>query len=195
MGWRAVVAAFAVAIAACSPQPRPAKQQAATTVACGAERWAVKTGTDRDAGLVDVAHAVHASIGALASMPPPAELSDDSRVRPIETTVYTVDAMLVAYKRESDHDYHLVLRSTQGRTIIAEIPAPACVGAGSPFAAGIRKARAAFDARLAATTRFKRVAIPVRVTGVGFFDFDHRQRGVAPNAIELHPVVDIAFGP
>jgi len=27
------------------------------------------------------------------------------------------------------------------------------------------------------------------VTGVGFFDFWHGQRGVAPNAIELHPVL------
>jgi hypothetical protein len=31
----------------------------------------------------------------------------------------------------------------------------------------------------------------VEVTGVGFFDFMHEQRGVAPNGIELHPVLDI----
>jgi hypothetical protein len=30
------------------------------------------------------------------------------------------------------------------------------------------------------------------VTGVGFFDFNHGQTGVAPNAIELHPV--LGFG-
>jgi hypothetical protein len=30
------------------------------------------------------------------------------------------------------------------------------------------------------------------ITGVGFFDFDHGQTGVAPNAIELHPV--LGFG-
>ena len=27
------------------------------------------------------------------------------------------------------------------------------------------------------------------VTGVAFFDFKHGQTGVAPNAIELHPVL------
>jgi hypothetical protein len=27
------------------------------------------------------------------------------------------------------------------------------------------------------------------VTGVAFFDFDHGQTGVTPNAIELHPVL------
>ena len=33
----------------------------------------------------------------------------------------------------------------------------------------------------------------VRVTGVGFFDFAHGQRGAAPNEIELHPVLEIEF--
>jgi hypothetical protein len=28
-----------------------------------------------------------------------------------------------------------------------------------------------------------------RVTGVALFDFDHRQTSVAPNAIELHPIL------
>jgi hypothetical protein len=27
------------------------------------------------------------------------------------------------------------------------------------------------------------------VTGVAFFDFKHGQTGVAPNAIELHPIL------
>jgi hypothetical protein len=31
------------------------------------------------------------------------------------------------------------------------------------------------------------------VTGVGFFDFIHGQTGVAPNGIELHPILNIAF--
>src|SRR5437773_7924800 len=33
-----------------------------------------------------------------------------------------------------------------------------------------------------------------KVTGVAFFDFKHGQTGVAPNAIELHPLLDITFG-
>jgi hypothetical protein len=33
----------------------------------------------------------------------------------------------------------------------------------------------------------------VRVTGIGFFDFIHGQAGVAPNGIELHPVLGITF--
>jgi hypothetical protein len=30
------------------------------------------------------------------------------------------------------------------------------------------------------------------VTGVLFFDYPHGQTGVAPNAIEVHPVLDFA---
>lgn len=35
----------------------------------------------------------------------------------------------------------------------------------------------------------------VTVTGVGFFDPIHGQTGVAPNGIELHPLLSIDFHP
>jgi len=34
-----------------------------------------------------------------------------------------------------------------------------------------------------------RLCAHARVIGVAFFDFKHRQTGVAPNAIELHPIL------
>jgi len=34
----------------------------------------------------------------------------------------------------------------------------------------------------------------ITVRGVGFLDFAHGQNGVVPNAIELHPVLEICFG-
>ena len=37
-----------------------------------------------------------------------------------------------------------------------------------------------------------RLCARARVTGVAFFDFDHGQTGVAPNAIELHPILRFA---
>lgn len=128
-------------------------------------------------------------------MPRPTKLPEGARVFPVETTVYAVDATLVAYAREDDSDYHLVLQDAAGRTMIAEIPLPACMGATGPFVEAVSNARREFDANLRATTKFKTATVPVRVTGVGFFDFKHGQRGVAPNAIELHPVVDIEFTP
>src|SRR5262249_36007381 len=79
-------------------------------------------------------------------------------------------------------------------TMIAEIPDPACVGSGSPLAASITKSRAEFDAKFTPTGSFQTANVPVTVTGVGFFDFQHGQTGVAPNAIELHAVLDVQFG-
>src|SRR5262249_50238515 len=68
-------------------------------------------------------------------------------------------------------------------------------GAGSPFASGISNSRSEFNAKFTATTSFQTANIPVQVTGVGMFDFLHGQTGVAPNGIELHPVLDIIFNP
>ncbi len=79
--------------------------------------------------------------------------------------------------------------------MVAEIPSPTCVGASSPFAGQIVSARAKFDAQFTATSSFQTANVPVRVTGVGFFDFFHHQHGVAPNVIELHPVLKIEFNP
>jgi hypothetical protein len=78
--------------------------------------------------------------------------------------------------------------------MIIELPASNCVGAGSPFGPGIAHARSQFDARFTATTSMKTTSTPVTITGVGFWDFLHGQTGVAPNGIEVHPVLDIVFG-
>ena len=160
---------------------------------CGVERWAVKTGTDVDARSVDLSSATPTDVATLRSLQPPHPLPAARRIAPTELTVWVVDATLTVFKLETDQDYHLVLTDQSGRTMIVEIPDPACVGSGSPFASAIAQARAKFDAQLTATPQFQDVSIPVRVTGVGFFDFLHGQRGVAPNGIELHPVLDIAF--
>jgi hypothetical protein len=109
-----------------------------------------------------------------------------------------IEATLTEFKMEAgphgDSDYHLVLKDQGGQTMIAEIPSPKCVGPNSPFLARIAQARTQFDTHFNVTGSFQVVNEPVRVTGVGFFDFQHGQRGVAPNAIELHPVLDIEFG-
>jgi hypothetical protein len=107
--------------------------------------------------------------------------------------VWTVAATLTLYKLEDDSDYHLVIRDEAGNTIITEIPCPCCVGATSPFASAIANARADFDARFTATEDFQTANVPVLLTGVGFFDFLHGQTGVAPNGIELHPIIGIEF--
>src|SRR5207302_11115736 len=88
--------------------------------------------------------------------------------------------------------YHLVIRDGGGSTMITEIADPACSG-GSRFLASIQSSRGEFDSQFTATGSFKTTSVPVRVRGIGFFDYLHGQTGVAPNGIELHPVLDIQF--
>lgn len=166
-----------------------------TLAQCGVERWSVKTGTDQDAGLVNLSSPTNTTISSLSSIAAPSTLPDNQRVQPTETTVWVLNATLKKFVLAYDSDYHMVLTDSAGRTMIAEIPSPSCVGPGSPLAAGIAHARAQFDAVFTPTTGFQTVDIPVQITGVGFFDYLEGQEGLAPNGIELHPIIDIIFNP
>ena len=157
------------------------------------ERWSVKVGTDPDAGLVNLTNPVRSTISALRVIPAPASPPLDSRVAPTETTVFLVNGLLTFYKLEDDVDYHIVLQDPNGNTMVTEIPSPACDGSTSPFDAAVAAVRAKFDARFTAIPTFQNANVPVQMKGVGFFDFIHGQTGVAPNGIELHPILDITF--
>jgi hypothetical protein len=75
-----------------------------------------------------------------------------------------------------------------------ETPTPPCVGTSSPFLPSIRYLRSKFTSQFHPSTSRHRFTTPVQITGVGFFDFKHGQSGVAPNAIELHPVLRLSVG-
>src|SRR6266704_4145901 len=183
-----------------SPHPDAEEQEkvvtnsASSTGSCGVERWSVKTGTDADAGKINLQSTTATTIASLAALPAPASLPSNNRIMPTETTVFQVRATLTEYKLEADSDYHLVLSDGSGHTMIAEIPDPACVGSSSPLLTSIEKARSEFDAKYTPTGSFQTANVAVTVTGVGFFDFLHGQTGVAPNGIELHAVLDVQFG-
>lgn len=165
---------------------------------CGEERWSVKTGTDPDANLVNLNKPTMATIAEMIKLPAPSSQKLDTtyknnRVKPYETSLYEIEATLTEYKLEDDSDYHLVIRDTSGRTMIVEIPKTDCLKQVSPFFNGIKNARKQFDAKFTVTDRFQTTNTHVLVTGVGFFDFLHGQTGVAPNGVELHPVLNITF--
>ncbi|MGH9824029.1 MAG: hypothetical protein ACREDR_12350, partial [Blastocatellia bacterium] len=164
-------------------------------IACGVERWSVKTGTDADAGLITINSTSPTTIANLRSLAAPNPIPSNNRVQPTETTVWVINATLTLFKAETDEDYHLVIKDSAGLTMICEIPATHCVGSGSPLLGGITNARSEFDAKFTATSSFQTANIPVQVTGVAMFDFLHGQTGVAPNGIELHPLLDIKFNP
>jgi hypothetical protein len=63
--------------------------------------------------------------------------------------------------------------------MIAEAPLGSCTSQATP----VRRAQ------MAAARQAVRICSSAEVTGVAFFDFEHGQTGVAPNAIELHPIL------
>jgi hypothetical protein len=141
-------------------------------VECGVERWTVKTLQDRPV----LIPAQPTTIGFLTSRPAPAS-PPDSRL-PFERHIFTVVARVVLIRHEADDDFHVVL-SDGRRTMITESPAPSCDSRAFP----VRRAQ------MAAARRALRVCSTARVTGVAFFDYEHGQTGVAPNAIELHRIL------
>jgi hypothetical protein len=160
---------------------------------CGVERWSIKTGTDAQAPSINLSTYISTTIYNMWSSTAPSSLPANSRIAPRELNQYRLSGTLTKYKRETDSDYHLVIQDGSGRTMIVEIPSINCVGGGSPFGTGISHARAQFDAKLTATSTMKTTSVPVTIKGIGFWDFIHGQTGVAPNGIEVHPVLDITF--
>ena len=157
---------------------------------CGVERWAIKTGTDPYTGSVSlVPH--ETTIATLAALA--AAGGGTMRESPTETTLWQLtDVTLSELKLEADSDEHLVL-SDGAATLIAEVPFPTCASA-SPWVCFISRVRGEIDARYTVGTSPQYPAAVVTVRGVGFFDTLHGQTGVAPNAIELHPVLQLCFG-
>lgn len=170
---------LALAVLAAAPSP------------CGKERWAVKVGRDAGAGKIELHAPLETTIAGMRAWSAPSTLGPD-RVAPHETSQYSLSATLSGYKLEADRDIHLVLSDSLGATVIAEIPAPACAS-GSPWQSRIAAARASFLRRFRVSEKYRREKVPVRIEGIGFFDFIHGQTGVAPNGIEIHPVLAVAF--
>lgn len=184
---------------AASPAPEAAPGPANTDVGyyCGTERWPVKTLSDEDRNRVSLTP-VPATVAALDALPRPALLPDNRRAAPVELTTYTVRAVLLEIRDEADHDLHLVIADPDDRqkTMIAEIVDPDCSGADvSPDLADLRRARETFSrldmAQPGSGGPELKIGDTIEITGVGFFDFEHGQNGVAPNAIELHPVLAV----
>jgi hypothetical protein len=144
-----------------------------TSTKCGVERWKVKTLQDRPK-----LHAVKLStIAKLISVTKPSPLPGTRA--PFEFNVFKVKAKVTQIIGEADGDLHIVI-SDGTHTMIAEAPTADCNAGATPY-----RRRQMKDARDAV----KICDNNAQLIGVAFFDFFHHQTGVAPNEIELHPLL------
>jgi len=169
-----------------APAPRP------KPITCGKERQAVKTLQDPGAARVSF-DPVPSTVEALRALPTPGPGSRAARL-PGEFTTYRLRVRLRSFKFEQDADIHLVVSSPDDatKTMIVEPPNGACTGRAGPR--NRRRMTAARSSVLRAcgqpgTQRFTLLRGTATPAGVAFFDTRHGQRGVAPNGIELHPVL------
>lgn len=176
---------------------------------CGGEdRWKVKTLSDSRVDRIHFETPKRHSIHYLITRPDPhvrAKTLRDEDGSHVELTVYhLVGVRLVDARIEEDGDIHLVIRSKYlSEQMIVEMPNVACKGARvSTHKAELEEARFDFATRcgLEAWDTRTRQASPKKlvgtasIVGVGFFDLKHPrpQSGVAPNNIELHPLLQFS---
>ena len=170
-----------------------------TQIACGHERWDVKTLTDDDADRIEVDNVRHLSVTRLGLLKRPSQAELNQGRAPKERRVYTVEVILdslpdrkLGFKIEKlDSDIHLAVRDKNGSTIIAEFPDSGCT-ADAEFRSRMKDAREALvkacDGK-PPSGRFKELRGTATITGVLFFDFFHHQRGTSLNVAEIHPVL------
>ncbi len=203
-----VLVVFTSVLASTQPKPKSKHPVAAPTGAacgthCGTERWALKTLTDSGSAAITSSVPKTSSVSNLIVEQAPSHLPQTTRIAPIENEQFTIQAILIAWKLEAgakgDQDFHLVLADPQDhtKTMIAEIPSPQCASAcASASKNAFAAARQVLITELGPAPHSLSVTpvVPprkVELTGVGFFDFDHGQDGLAPNCIEIHPVLKI----
>jgi len=161
---------------------------------CGQERWSVKVLSD---GFSPPSTPIVTTIDALRATMRPSVTANSPRLSS-EKKTYQVSGTLEVYKMEGDEDYHLVLDSpgNSKHTMIAEIPAKDCAPK-STLGSLWQGLRTELDGKFGSSNgNFITVNKPVTVIGVMFWDIPHAtpQRGVAPNNVELHPILALKFG-
>ena len=163
-------------------------------LACGVERWFVKTLSDQDAGSVNVAAVTPISLRELNGFATHCTDIPDRRAFPEEFKVFETMGRITYVARENDRDYHVALEdpNAPGFTVVAELADILCVGAVlSPHLSSLTAADAMWRVLLDNRSPSTLVGTMVRVRGVGFYDFAHGQRGRSQNCIELHPILAI----
>ncbi len=183
----------------------PATNYAMNGGTCGAYRWAVKTGTDDDVTKVNMTPQM-TTVQTLTKIPTPT-VSNCNR-ESTELQLYELKDVQVEFEHEeADSDYHLVAFDTSGHTMVTEVPYPACVGHnpehcseshGTPWLCEISHARASVDAEVPQGTMTKGLGLAT-IVGPAFWDIYELQgtthpAGMAPNGIEIHPILAICFG-
>jgi len=164
---------------------------------CAVTRSEVKALRDRDSARVVFDAVVPTTVTALNELPAHCGPAGNRRRPPEELRVYEAVGRILRVRREHDRDIHVVLADLQhpGDRIVVELGDPDAKNARrSPYRDRLAAAWKTFEElqrRSGAPSMLALEGLTVRVTGVGFYDMNHFQRGRSRSCIELHPVLSI----
>jgi hypothetical protein len=158
---------------------------------CASRLWGLKTLSDPGSRLIYL-RPRPTTIAELNARPMPRR-TPTWPSRGYARHVWELVAQIVEYKLEANGDIHLILFDG-GDYMIAKLPSPACVPKRSRKRRAIVSTRRIFESSCGPVTdRWQFLGAVVTITGVGFWDYPHGQRGHARNYAELHPVTGIRF--
>ena len=160
------------------------------------KRWSIKTLSDKDTSLINFKNVINSSVHELTNVKRPAG-KFTKRVA-TETIVYSLDCYVVGFRKETDKDIHVIIKDLKtGETMIAEIVSPKVPAVKHTSRhKQYKKLRKWFVDNIGNPTyTFKILKNPklVTISGVGFWDAEHDQRGMASNGREIHPVLSMKF--
>lgn len=162
-------------------------------VTCGGdERWDIKTLTDADAKKVNF-KADTVTIDFLRTIIPDRKIGNKIPRFGIEFKTYVIKCDIREYRLEDDGDYHLVLVSLKdtNKTMIGEIPLTFCESvAKSKYTKKFETSRQYFETKVMSKKNKTKRGVYL-IYGTAFYDKIHGQLGVAPNGIEIHPILSI----
>lgn len=154
----------------------------------GKDRWDVKTLCDNDSRKIDSVIVI-STVKQMRTLQTKRIGNTTPRFGD-EFHIFQIDCKIREYKTEADGDYHLVMTDLNDSTItmIGEIADPYCQKTmRSEYLGKFIDSQASFQ-MVQRTAKYVQNSV-YRITGVGFFDKLHGQLGVAPNGIELHPII------
>ena len=156
----------------------------------GEEHWAQKVLVDPEAASINlnIEPATIKVLTAIDTKLPENKYKESKPRMEIEKHIYEIKHCFITdVLRENDNDLHLVIEDGAGNHMIAEIPDADCPEAKkSDWSGNFEEVRATM---LTFANNYRHFLFTV--TGVLFVDKSHGQTGVAPNSVELHPIIEL----
>ncbi len=145
--------------------------------------------------MIDFSKVVETTVHQQVKLPKPA--NENTFREKLEDTVYALTCKVLAYKKqEDDKDIHLIIQDLKtGEMMVAEVISSECMSVKKTSRYQQFKNLDEWFVTNIGNPKFKYTylqrPILVRITGTGFFDTEHGQKGMANNGREIHPVLSI----